>query len=97
MYTSIPSDQITIRDQPLEKDGGLFGWGYYIFKPLLNIVIAKRFYIVDQWFLNAELKFNPSYKRVLVAGGHNIFWNMPVTFVFGMGIDLFGKASSDIK
>jgi hypothetical protein len=92
--------EITVRGQALEQDGGLFGWGYYISGPVLNISVAKRIYIVEQWFVNAELKFNPSYARVPVAGGHAIFWNMPITFAFGMGIDILGKSGSgnpDIK
>ncbi len=86
--------EITVRGQTLAQDEGLFGWGYYISGPVLNIAVAKRFYIVEQWFVNTELKFNPSYARVPVAGGHAIFWNMPITFAFGMGIDLFKNDNS---
>lgn len=86
--------EITVRGEALSQDGGLFGWGYYISGPVLNIVVAKRFYIIEQWFVNTELKFNPSYARVPVAGGHAKFWNMPITFAFGMGIDFLGKDRS---
>ena len=89
--------EITVRGQALNQDEGLFGWGYYISGPVLNITVAKRFYIVKQWFVNTELKFNPSYARVPIAGGHAIFWNMPLTFAFGMGIDFSAKGSTDIN
>ena len=85
----------TIRNRPLEQDGGLSGAGYYFTGPVLNITIAKRFYLFEPLFINTEIKFNPSVSWVPVQDGQAIVWNMPITFAFGMGVDLFKRSKSD--
>ena len=85
----ISHPETTVRDLSFDQDGGLFGAGYYITGPVLNITMAKRFYLVGGLFINAEAKFNPSVSWVPIENGQAIVWNMPLTFAFGMGVDLF--------
>ena len=76
-----------IRDKELYPHGGLFELGYYFTGPVLNISAAKRFYIINRLFVNTEIKFNPSVSWVPIEDGHSRVWNLPVAFVFGLGID----------
>ena len=82
----------TVRGQVFPEDGGLFGWGYYITGPVLNLTAAKRFYLVKRLFINTEVKFNPSVSWVPVQNGRAVVWNFPVAFAFGLGIDLFTRS-----
>ena len=87
----IAHPETTIRGLSLDQGKGLFGAGYYISGPVLNIAAAKRIYFLDPLFINLELKFNPSVSWVPVEQGQAIVWNFPVTFAFGMGVDLFRR------
>jgi hypothetical protein len=78
----------TVRGQSLDQEGGLFGWGYYISGPVLNVSLAKRFYLLEKLYINTEFKFNPSVSWVPVANGQATVWNLPVAIAFGMGFDL---------
>ena len=81
----------TVRGQVFPEDGGIFGWGYYLTGPVLNLTAAKRFYLLRNLFVNTEVKFNPSVSWVPINDGHAVVWNFPVTFSFGLGIDLLTK------
>ena len=85
----ISHPETTVRGLSLEQEGGTFGGGYYITGPVLNIAMAKRLYFLDPLFINLEFKFNPSVSWVPIEEGQAIVWNFPVTFAFGMGVDLF--------
>ena len=90
----IAHPETTIRGLSLDQEKGLFGAGYYISGPVLNITMAKQLYFLDPLFINLELKFNPSVSWVPVEQGQAIVWNFPITFAFGMGVDLFkGKTT----
>lgn len=91
----ISHPETTIRNQAYVQDSGLFGAGYYFTGPVLNIALSKRFYLFDPLFINTELKFNPSVSWIPVEGGQAIVWNLPLTFAFGMGVDLFKNSNSD--
>ena len=89
----IAHPETTIRGLSLDQEKGLFGAGYYISGPVLNITMDKRLYFLDPLFINLELKVNPSVSWVPVEQGQAIVWNFPFTFAFGMGVDLFkGKS-----
>jgi len=77
----------TIRNQELNQQKGIFGWGYYIGGAVFNIAVAKRFYFTDRLFVNSEFKFNPSVSKVPIVNGHAIVWNFPVAFALGLGVD----------
>jgi hypothetical protein len=81
----------TVRGQTFPEDGGLFGWGYYITGPVLNVAVAKRFYLARPLYINTEVKFNPSVSWVPIQNGQAVVWNFPVAFAFGLGIDLAAK------
>ena len=76
-----------VRGMALDESGGIGSSGYYISGPVLNVAVAKRFYLVKRLFIITELKFNPSVSWVPVADGRATVWNMPFTFAFGMGFD----------
>jgi hypothetical protein len=76
-----------IRDKRLSTENSAFGWGYYFSGPVLNVSVAKRFYLAKYLFANFELKFNPSVSKVPIADGHAIVWNLPLAFAFGLGVD----------
>ena len=80
-----------IRNKDLYPNGGLFGLGYYFTGPVLNISVGKRFYINNRLFVNSEIKFSPSVSWVPIVDGHAIVWNLPVTFVLGLGIDFINE------
>ena len=85
----IAHPETTIRNLSLDQNKGMFGAGYYISGPVLNIAAAKRIYFLNPLFINLELKFNPSVSWVPVEQGQAVVWNFPVTLAFGMGVDLF--------
>ena len=93
----ISHPETTIRGLSLEQEGGTLGGGYYITGPVLNIAMAKRLYFLDPLFINLELKFNPSVSWIPIEGGQAIVWNFPVTFAFGMGVDLFNSDKRNKK
>ena len=90
----IAHPETTIRGLSLDQGKGMFGAGYYITGPVLNITVAKRIYFLDPLFINLELKFNPSVSWVPIEQGQATVWNFPFTFAFGMGVDLFRRNPS---
>lgn len=83
-----------IRNKSLYQNGGVFDLGYYFTGPVLNISVAKRFYITNRLFVNTEIKFNPSVSWVPIVDGQAIVWNLPVTFIFGLGVDFIKETTS---
>ena len=77
-----------IRGAELDQGGGISGTGYYISGPVLNVSAARRFYLLSWLFMNAELKFYPSFSRVPVAEGYASAWSLPVAFIIGFGFEL---------
>lgn len=82
----------TVRGLALDQEGGISSSGYYISGPVLNITLAKRFYLgTSPLFINTEIKFNPSVSWVPVKNGQAIVWNLPFALTMGMGVDILTK------
>jgi hypothetical protein len=77
----------SIRNQVLDQHEGIFGMGYYISGPVLNITLAKRFELGSRFFINAEIKCNPSYAWIPIAGGHADVWNIALEAALGVGLN----------
>lgn len=95
--TVLAHPESTIRGKKLNEQNGIFGSGYYISGPVLNLGFAKRFYFSKRYFFNTEFKLYPSVSKVPVFNGHAVFWNVPVAFIFGIGIDYINPRRLIIK
>ena len=67
--------------------------GYYFTGSGLNVSISKYFYTIKPVFMNTEVKFTPSFSRIPIVDGHADLWNIPLTFIFVIGIDILKDKS----
>lgn len=85
--TALAHPENTVRGKRLNQTGGILESGYYISGPVLNLSLGKQINFSDRLFSNLELKFYPSRAKVPVANGYAIVWNVPIAFIFGIGIN----------
>ncbi len=82
-----------VRSLVLSGDGGLANTGYYLTGPVLNMALAKRYYLSKSFFLSGEIKCNPSVSNIPIRQGSATLYNIHVALVFGIGMDL--RAASE--
>ncbi len=76
----------TIRGQSLpEKKRGIFGMGYYLSGIVMNFSAGKYFILSDRFYINTEIRFNPSYSVVPIVNGKAYVWNYSYQLIGGIG------------
>ncbi len=76
----------TIRGRSLpEKGRGIFGMGYYMSGMALNFSAGKYFCLSNRFYVNTEIRFNPSYCVVPVVDGKAYVWNYSYQVIAGVG------------
>ncbi len=75
-----------IRNKPLKESGnGILGMGYYLSGGVINISGGKYFAISKRWYINTEIRFNPSYSVVPIVDGKAKVWNFAWQAIGGIG------------
>ena len=80
-----------IRNKKFEDQGNFLNTIYYISGPVLNVGINRRWYIIDRFFVQSELKNTFSYARVPVADGHAEFFTSSFYITAGIGYDFINR------
>lgn len=76
----------TIRGKSLpEKGRGILGMGYYMSGIALNLSAGKYFNLSERFYINTEVRFNPSYTVVPVVDGKAYVWNYAYQAIAGVG------------
>lgn len=76
-----------IRDRQFNEESGIFGMGYFIAGPAVNLSMNKDFFLTKRFFTNVEFKTTGGVAFVPVANGRAVAGHMSFHLLFGIGYD----------
>ncbi|KUG08328.1 hypothetical protein [Solirubrum puertoriconensis] len=92
----ITHPESTVRNKAFPERGGLFGTGYFLSGPVVEVGIAKRYTFAPRWFVQAEARATAAYVRVPIEDGHANVTNLAVHGLLGVGFRISNPATTQV-